>query len=203
MRRRAAPRGRRGVALLVALVTMLILTLAAIALVRTTLAIAAASGKVAIRTNLSVAGLAAVEAALVILRGDPALADLGVDAPANNYFSSRQAGEDARGVPAVLQSLAAYPADARTLAAGDLSIRFVVERLCTASGAAVAERCALSPPSVAAIVGPADPGELAPAPYYRVSARIDAPDASVGFVQAMLGPGSAPRRLAWRVVDEK
>ncbi|MGH8800951.1 MAG: hypothetical protein ACREX6_01480 [Casimicrobiaceae bacterium] len=188
--------------MLVALVTMLIITLAAVALVRTTLATAAASGKVAIRTNLSVAGLAAVEAALVMLHGDAALSDPDVDAPANNYFSSRQAGEDARGVPAVLQSRAAYPVDARTLVAGDLSVRFVVERLCTAPGAAVAERCTLSPPSLAAIVGPADPGELAPAPYYRVSARIDAPDESVGFVQAMLGPGSAARRLAWRVLDE-
>lgn len=181
---------------------MLILTLAGVSLVRKALATASVSGSIAMRHNLAFAGLAAVEAATTLITRGVASADPTVDAPASNYYASRQSGEDVRSMPAALQTLATYPAGARTLAAGDLTIRYVVERLCASPGPAAPERCTLSPPSIAAIVGPPDPSEPTPAPYYRVSARIDAPDGSAGYVQAMLGPGDAARRLAWRIIDE-
>lgn len=198
----APAHARRGIALLVVLISMLILTLAGVSLLRKALATASASGSIAARHNLAFAGLAAVEAATILITRGVAAADPAVDAPASNYYASRQSGEDARGFPAALQSLAAYPAGARALAAGDLTIRYVVERLCASPGSAAPERCTLSPPSIAAIVGPPDPDEPEPAPYYRVSARIDAPDGSAGYVQAMLGPGTGARRLAWWIIDE-
>lgn len=201
-RRGSATRAPRGIALLVVLILMLILTLAAVSLVRKSLATASASGSIAMRHNLAFAGLAAVEVATILITRGVASANPAVDAPASNYYASRQPREDARGIPTALQTLTAYPAGARTLAAGDLTIRYVVERLCVEPGPATPERCTLSPPSVAAIVGPPNPSEPPPAPYYRVSARIDAPDGSAGYVQAMLGPGGAARRLAWRIIDE-
>ncbi|HET7262034.1 MAG TPA: hypothetical protein VFK60_09480 [Casimicrobiaceae bacterium] len=184
------------------LVSMLILTLAAASLVRKALATASASGMIAVRYNLALAGLSAVEAGAAIAAGGAAAPDLDVDAPSANYYAWRHPGEDARGVPAALQTRDAFPPGARVLTAGDLAVRYVVERLCVAPGPAAPERCTLSPPSVAAVSGSPEPGEQAPAPYYRVSARIDAPDGSAGYVQAMLGPGSAAKRVAWRIVDE-
>ena len=201
--RRASARAPRGIALLVVLVSMLILTLAAVSLVRKALATASASDGVAMRHNLAFAGLAAVEAATILITRGVASADPTVDAPVDNYYASRQPGEDARGIPAMLQSRVGYPAAARMLAAGDLTVRYIVERLCIAPGPGTPERCTLSPPSIAAIVGPPDPSEPAPAPYFRVSARIDAPGGSAGYVQAMLGPGNRAKRLAWRIVDER
>lgn len=200
--RRVPAHAARGVALLVVMVSMLILTLAGVSLVRKALATAAASGSIAVRHNLAFAGLAAVEAAAILVTRGVASTDPTVDAPASNYYASRQDGEDTRGIPIALQTLTAYPAGAPTLTAGDLTIRYVVERLCVSPGPAAPERCTLSPPSIAAIVGPPDPNEPAAAPYYRVSARIDGPDGSSAHVQAMLGPGTAARRLAWRIVDE-
>ncbi|MBS0324947.1 MAG: hypothetical protein JSS46_00195 [Proteobacteria bacterium] len=195
-------RASRGVVLLVALVSMLILTLAGVSLVRRALATASTSGSIALRYNLAFAGLAAVEAGAVTLSEAAGVFDPDADAPSNNYYAWRQPGEDARSIPAVLQSRGAFPAGARVLAAGNLAIRHVVERLCTTPGPATRERCTLSPPSVSAVAGTPEPGEPDPAPYYRVSARIDAPGGATGYVQAMLGPGSAARRLSWRVVDE-
>src|SRR6185437_10343479 len=108
----------RGIALLVVLVSMLILTLAAASLVRKALATASASGMIAVRYNLALAGLSAVEAGASIAAGGAAAPDLDVDAPSANYYAWRQPGEDARGVPAALQTRDAFPPGARVLTAG-------------------------------------------------------------------------------------
>lgn len=199
--RRQALRLRRGIALLVVLVFTLIVTLAALALVRKALVTATASGSIAVRHNLALAGLAAVDASATTL-GGAALPDAGADAPAENYFASREAGENTAGIPAALLAPGAYPPGARTLTAGDLTIRYVIERLCTERGAAAPERCTLPPPAIATAAAPGAPSEPPLTPYYRISARIDAPDGSTGYAQAMLGPGATGRRLAWWVVDE-
>lgn len=191
----------RGVALLLTLVATLILAAAAMALVRGAFATAKASGDLALRHRLEIASLAAVEAGLRVIGASAGL-DLDTDAPASNYFASRQPGEDVRGIPATLQSRSVYPAVARVITAGDLSIRYIVERLCTAPGAVTAARCTLPPPGAAANAGAPELDEPPRTPYYRVSVRVDAQAGATVFAQAMLAAGPAPRRLAWRIVTE-
>jgi hypothetical protein len=106
-------------------------------------------------------------------------------------------------VPAVLQSLASYPAAFASLDAGDgYVVRHVIERSCVAPGDASVANCTLSPPSVEAATGAPPPGEPPRAPFYRVTMRVDGPAAAATFVQVMLSPARPGYRLAWRSLDE-
>ena len=125
------------------------------------------------------------------------------DDPPHNYFASRQAGEDRRGVPAMLLSPADYPAGAGVADAGDgFTVRHVIERLCLLPGAASIENCTLSPPSVEAASGAPPAGEPVRQPAYRVTMRVEGPAGAATFVQAMLSAAHDNPRLTWQVLDE-
>jgi Tfp pilus assembly protein PilX len=191
----------RGIALLVAIVASLALALVGMTLVRAVATGAAIAGNLAARQQATFAASAAIEHAVATVYGAGAL-DTTVDDTPRNYYASRQPGEDRRGVPRVLQSLADFPADASVVDAGDgFTARHVIERLCLAAGAATAFQCTLSPPSVDAAAGAPPPGEPPRTPYYRVTVRVDGPAAAAAFVQVMLG-GAPNHRLSWRVLDE-
>jgi hypothetical protein len=193
----------RGVILLVALLAVLALAMGAVALARTLATDVAIGGNLAMRQNATLAASDAVEHAVAALFETGAIADSNIDDTGHNYFASRQAGEDARGVPRALQSIDRYPAGAPTIDIGEGSIlRYVVERLCLTPGSATADNCALSPPSVEAAMGTPSAAEPPRTPYYRVTVRADAPGGASAFVQAMLGAEATHHRLAWRVLDE-
>lgn len=192
----------RGVVLLVALLTSLALASAAMALLRASSTVQSVGSAVHARRLAALAATAAVERAVVALLRDR-LVDLRQDDIAHNYFASQRAGEDARGIPAMLQSIAAYPANAPIIeVGGGLRVRHVVERMCLAAGDAARENCTLSPPSLAAAQGAPPPGEPPRQPSYRVSTRVDGPAGGATFVQAILSPAHANPRLSWRIVDE-
>jgi hypothetical protein len=148
------------------------------------------------------AASAAVERAVATLF-EAGGTDTSIDDATRNYFAARQAGEDRRGVPSALQSLANYPAKSAVIDAGDdYTARHVIERLCLVPGDATVANCTLSPPSIEAASGTPPPGEPPRTPYYRVTIRVDGPAAATTFVQAMLSPAHPNRRLSWRVLDE-
>jgi hypothetical protein len=195
-------RAQRGLVLLVAIVAAVALALVAVSLVR------AVSTGVAIRGNVDARQQAAFAASAALEQDVAALFESGLIDPAgddasHNYFAARQSGEDGRGVPAVLQSLADYPAEFGVVDAGDGYLaRHVIERLCLLPGETSAANCTLSPPSIAAASGVAPPGEPPRVPAYRLTVRVDGPAASGTFVQAMLSAAHPNVRLAWRVLDE-
>ncbi|HMA30534.1 MAG TPA: hypothetical protein VKT00_01835 [Casimicrobiaceae bacterium] len=193
----------RGAVLFVTMITTIAMAFATMSLVRGAFTAMAVGGNVTARQTATLAAFTAIERDIAALYGSPAIADLGADDLANNYYATRQAGEDARGVPGVLQHIADYPADAGSLeATGALTIRHVIERLCVAPGPATVETCTLSPPSVAAAQGSPDPAEPPRTPYYRVTVRVDGPGGIAAFAQAMLGTQPPGHRLSWRVLDE-
>ena len=193
----------RGAVLFVTMITTIAMAFATMSLVRGAFIAMAVGANLTARQNATLAAFAAIERDIAALYGSPAIADLGADDLANNYYATRQAGEDARGVPAALQHIAGYPADAGSLeATGALTIRHVIERLCVAPGPATIENCSLSPPSVAAAQGSPDPAEPPRTPYYRITVRVDGPGGIAGFAQAMLGTQPPGHRLSWRVLDE-
>jgi type IV pilus assembly protein PilX len=193
----------RGVVLLVALLAVLALAMGAVALGRTLATDVAIGGNLALREHATLASTDAVERALAALFEPGGIADTRVDDIGHNYFASRQAGEDARGVPRTLQSLDLYPSTAPTTDFGEgVLLRHVIERLCLMAGAASADNCALSPPSIEAATGMPPPTEPPRTPYYRVTVRADAPSGAVVFVQALLGEEPSHHRLGWRVLDE-
>ena len=192
-----------GTVLFVTMIATIAMAFAAMSLVRGAFIAMAVGGNLTARQNATLAAFAAIERDVAALYGSPAISDLDADDLANNYYATRRAGEDARGVPAALQHTAGYPAEAGLLeATGALTIRHIIERLCATPGPATVDNCTLSPPSVAAALGSPDPAEPPRTPYYRVTVRVDGPGGIAGFAQAMLGAQPAGHRLSWRVLDE-
>lgn len=193
----------RGVAVLIALITTFAMALSAVALTRSTYVSIAVGGNLALRQSAVFASFDAIERAAAAVYVNGVIADLARDDPDHNYFSTRAANDDARGVPRVLQEVTAYPGAAETLDGGEgVEVRYVIERLCSAPGLAVIETCALSPPSLTAAAGSPAPGEPAPTPYYRVTVRADGPGGTTAFAQVMLGADTPWHRQSWRVLDE-
>jgi len=194
---------QRGVVLFVAMIAIVALAFAAIALDRAVTTDATIGANIAARTHVTLLAADAVEHAVAALFETGSITDRGADDLAHNYFASRQAGEDGRGIPRTLQAIAAYPADAAVIDAADRhQLRYVIERLCLNAGVAAVENCTLSPPTLAAATGTPGASEPPRAPGYRVTVRVDGPAGAAAFVQTMLGEAPAHRRLSWRVVDE-
>lgn len=187
--------------LIVALVTSLALACAAMALIRASSAALAAGGNVHARRQAALAAPAAIEHAVVALVRDRVI-DPRNDDLAHNYYASRQAGDDSRGVPRALQSGRDYPESAPIIDVAGYRVRHVIERLCLLAGDATSTNCALSPPSVDAARGSPPPGEPPREPSYRVSVRVDGPAAGVVYAQAILSPGHSNPRRSWRLLDE-
>jgi hypothetical protein len=195
-------RHARGVILLVAMVAVVALAFAGMALVRAVATSAAIGSNVNARQQAIFAASVALERDVVALFEGGGI-DTTNDDPPHNYFASRQAGEDRRGVPAMLQSPADYPAGAGIADAGDgFTVRHVIERLCLLPGAASIENCTLSPSSVEAASGAPPAGEPVRQPAYRVTMRVEGPAGAATFVQAMLSAAHDNPRLTWQVLDE-
>jgi type IV pilus assembly protein PilX len=185
-----------GIALVTAMIALAVMALAAAALVRAVSTATAVSGNLALRTASIPAADAAIEDAIAALADPAAIAEPQRDDPAWNYYASRQPGEDPRGIPWLLQRPDRYPANWRTVAAGEGSVaRYMIERLCMAPGAPVRANCPLARDSARA--GP--PPEM---PLYRITARVDGPRGTTSLVQAIVRDARTPRRLAWRVVPD-
>jgi type IV pilus assembly protein PilX len=207
-----------GIALILALVVLAMMSLAAAALMRAVDTTTAVTGNLAFRAASIPPASAAIEAAVAALADASVIADRERDLPAQNYYASRQPGEDARGVPWLLQLPGRYPAAARTLDAGEgNAARYVIERVCLQPGPASAANCALAGNPPAAGNGRAEPVERSPGwdagsagsahpaaavPFFRITVRVDGPQNTVSHVQAMVRGSAPPGRMSWRILTE-
>lgn len=200
--RGAGPHDHRGVVLLIAMVAVVALAFAGMSLVRAVATAAAIGSNVNARQQAMYAATVAFEHDVVALFED-AVIDTTRDDPAHNYFASRRPAEDRRGVPRALLSAADYPAGAPVIDAGEgFVVRHVIERLCALPGAASADNCTLSPPSIEAAAGVPPPGEPPREPAYRVTMRVEGPRGAVAYAQAMLSATRPNPRLSWQMLDE-
>ena len=192
----------QGVVLLVAAVVTLALAIVGVGMLRAVTTGAAAGVNFASQQAATLAASMALERAVATLfeagAVDPAVSDV-----ARNYLAAQADGDDARGVPRALQSLADYPEAAPVIDAGNgYRVRHLIERSCVAPGMASIATCTLSPPSVEAALGMPPPGEPPRMPYYRVTIRVDGAAGLTTFVQATLCAANANPRCVWRVLDE-
>lgn len=195
-------RRQQGIILLLAMVTTVALAFAGMALVRAVATGVAIGGNLDARRHAAFAASAALEHDVIALFGIGAV-DTTHDDAARSYYAARQPGEDRRGVPTALQSVANYPGESPVIDAGDgYSTRHVIERLCLTPGDAVPANCALSPPGIEAASGAPPQGEAPRRPAYRITIRVDGPAGAATFVQATLSEAHANPRLSWRVLDE-
>jgi type IV pilus assembly protein PilX len=195
----APPARQHGVVLFVALIVMVALSLAAIALIRSVDTTTTVIGNLAFRqASILPANMAVEEAAAALFVDADPLHTAGSripsrdnNLPAENYFAFWQNSDDARGVPAQLQKRTAFTqtkmlVDA-SMTGAQTEVRYVIERMCVAAAPALNANCNLLPP-----LGPfgttvGDSSLTLPSvPYYRVTIRVDGPQNTASFVQAML-----------------
>lgn len=196
---------QRGVVLFIALIVMVAMSLAAIALIRSVDTTNILIGNLAFRQSSILPANMAVEQAAAALfpeaapTGVPAIADPTADLPAENYFASWQNSDDARGVPTLLQTRTNAAALTKTLDAQDNAnanvavanrtvVRYMIERMCLAAGPAKASNCDMMPPkqNPGTTVHDESTATLTPIPFYRVTIRVDGPQNTSSFLQAML-----------------
>ena len=192
-----------GIALIMALIVLALMSLAAAALMRAVDTATAVGGNLAFRAGSILAADAAIEDAVAALSDAGVIPDRERDLPARSYHAWRQPGEDARGVPWLLQQADRYPGEARRLDAGNgNALRYVIERMCRDPGPATAANCALLHPGPPANPGAAGPGAaLPPVPFYRITVRVDGPQNTLSLVQAMVRDAHPPVRMSWRTLE--
>lgn len=189
---RSAPRGQRGIVVFVALIAVVLMSLAAVGLMRSVHTSTIVVGNLAFRQAAQSVASSAVEKAVYDMFKPGTMAGVFSQDLTKNYYSFVQPGENAMGIPAVLQSKGAYPGAFQLLKdSGDNEARYVIERMClpAADGLAAEGRwCEMIPPkqgmglqgNIQFNIG------LDPVPYYRMTVRVDGPNNSVTFAQAML-----------------
>ena len=200
------PRQQRGVVLFVALIAMLLLSLAGIALVRSVDTNMGVAGNVGWRQSSAAPVNEAIDESVRVMFKTNIIPIKTADKPDLNYYAQIQPGESKNGVPAILQGdyatmQAAYAAVVTgTLPMTDnvsgTEMRWIVERLCN-SQATIAEltgHCDTLPPKVSkagtdntCVVDPKYCLTLPPIPVYRITVRVDIPTTNaVSFAQAFV-----------------
>ncbi len=193
----APPARQRGVVLFIALIVMVALSLAAIALIRSVDTTTTVIGNLAFRQASILPANMAVEEAAAALFSDADVArairipNRDSNLPAENYFAFWQNSDDARGIPAQLQKRTAFTqtkmlVDA-SLTGAQTEVRYVIERMCVAAAPPTNANCNLLPPTGPFGTTVGDSSLALPSvPYYRVTIRVDGPQNTASFVQAML-----------------
>jgi Tfp pilus assembly protein PilX len=198
---------QRGVVLFIALIVMVVMSLAAIALMRSVDTTTAVIGNLAFRQASILPANFAVEDAAAGLFGDAnttgvaRIADVRANDAANNYWAGHdQAWDDAYGVPTPLQTSAAAKALGRQLppdGSGN-NVYYVIERMCNPlaahadapDDASTRSWCDMAPPKQppGATINDPSAGLDFRQVFYRVTVRVDGPPGTntVSFVQAML-----------------
>jgi len=186
--------GQRGIVLVIALIVMVALSLAGIALMRSVDTSTAVVGNLAFTQASALPANLAVEEAVAALYEDELITNVNQNMPAQNYYATRQNGEDPRGIPDVLTTKAKASALVRVLNPGyGNEIRYVIERMCapgipaTPSRAELVKYCDMLPPKPSGTTTmESDKIELPRIPLYRLTVRVDGPRNTVSFLQAML-----------------
>jgi hypothetical protein len=178
---------QRGIVLFIALIAMVVLSLAGIALVRSVDTGTSVAGNLAFRQASIVAVNHAVETAVNKLFKAATIITTADDVP-NNYYASLQPGEKPDGTPSALAG--AYPPPGYgpmivwTDPTTNVEVRHVIERVCTGGGPPTIAICDLLPPKVS-------PGgtdnevkriPIPPIPHFRVTVRIDLPNTNTTTV---------------------
>jgi len=194
----ATRRAQSGVVLFIALIVMVALSLAGIALVRSVDTGVSITANLGFRQASIPPTTWAVENAIAAMFEKKDIADLEKKNLNQNYYAYRfevndnTKPEDKHGVPYDLQGVGSpsnYPGTfQKTTDAAGNTVRYVIERMCLAEGPATAANCDMSPPkkSEATTTMELEKPDLIRVPFYRITVRVDGPNNTTTFAQAML-----------------
>lgn len=188
----ASARRQRGVVMFVALIVMVAMALAALALIRSVDTTTSVVGNLGFRQASLLPANAAVEEVVSALF-EKKLIDLKKDNAAQNYYASKQANEDSRGIPVQLQKKSNFTLDRVLPAGGDNEVRYVVERMCKSEGPVAPAgtewyplNCDMLKPKIGGTTTADDALTADPYVFYRLTVRVDGPRNTASFIQVMM-----------------
>ena len=181
---------QRGVVLLFCLIILVVLLAGGVALIRSMNTTLFGAGNLAFKRDLLNQGQQAVTKALGLFAEGGALVGTTIDSNPNLNSSAVQLAANAQGIPSALlgndtafEPAVGLAANDITGATPDVKIRYVIERLCSATGAASSAICvqSQSAPSGGSAVG----SRISPptATVYRLTARVTGPRETQVFLQ--------------------
>lgn len=190
-------RAQSGVVLFIALIVMVALSIAGIALIRSVDTGLSVVGNLGFRQASIPPTTWAVENAISTMFEAKKITDLEKPDATYNYFPYRYEikntgkKEDTVGVPYHLQGVKPdnYPSGfQKTDDGAGNTVRYVIERMCLDEGPATAANCDMSPPkkSEATTNMELQKPEMFRVPFYRVTIRVDGPNNTTTYAQAML-----------------
>lgn len=186
---RACAARQRGVVLIFTLMVLVILTIGAVALMRSMGTSLFSAGNLAFRRDLTSQGEQAISNVLTQFEAGGALVSAtSNDAPNLNYKASALP-TNAQGVPTALFNSTAFSAvgvatNDITGATPDVTMRYVIDRLCTTSGSSSTTSCVQSSAYPPGGTASASAGIPAPtATVYRLSVRVSGPRSTQIYLQ--------------------
>ena len=180
------PLKQRGVVLFIALIALVVMSLAAVALIRSVDTSTIIAGNLAFKQSATASADSGMESAIAWLASNPVTI---ADIPANGYYATSVA--DAKtlvDVDANTKVATGSGIAAGTDASGN-TIRYVIQRMCNATGAVNTANCLFGSSSDAGCVRVGDPacsGDLVLSPMYRVTSRVTGPKNTVSYTQAFI-----------------
>ena len=202
MKTNAAQRGgrrpdQRGVVLIMALIVLIIMTLAGIALMRSVSTTGVVAGNLGFQQAATHSADVGVETAVTFLRGaTPAqLQNSILSGPGTRYVAHREDPNSTAGQSwDNFWTTTIVPSNAVNTLAADAAgntVSYVIHRLCNADGIPItAVACSSAPPAVGSNTGSMGAGvvKLQPPPqvYYRITARVTGPRNSLSYVQVVV-----------------
>jgi type II secretory pathway pseudopilin PulG len=190
------PACQRGMVLEIVLVTLVVLMLLSTALFRSVDTSTTVVGNVSFKSDaINRAQLAFDQ--VIAWSGNASYymgyIDKGADL-ANRNYSARMLKTDAQGIPVILKDIAAFdttytyrPPPTALMDSDGMKVRYLVERMCTDTGALVTENCTyIADPDQGG--GGLDYLKSVPKPALRVTVRVDGPRNTVSFIQATVSP---------------
>jgi type IV pilus assembly protein PilX len=184
---------QRGVVLIFTLIILLILTIGAVALMRSMNTSLFAAGNLAFRRDLANQAEQAVSNVMTEFKAGGALSSSAVtdaNVPAANY-SATMLATNQQGVPNILLSSdTTFNATGFTSSANDIAgatsdvlIRYVIDRMCTTAGATVPSSCVQSSAAPVGITAGSQSIIPPSATVYRLSVRVTGARSTQVFLQ--------------------
>lgn len=189
-------RGQRGVVLFVALIVLIVMTLAGLALLRQMGVGTSIAGNIAFKENATFVADRGVEVALLYIRPPvPAVTDTSADSVANGYWSSWTDGFDPTAFDWDNKALAlADDPIVRDIAQTGNTAQVMTQRLCaTANMSALdpVQRCSDTPvespfQSHGGLGSGPSFATATPFPFYRVTTRVQGPRNTISYTQVLM-----------------
>jgi type IV pilus assembly protein PilX len=183
---------QEGVAVLVALIMLVALTLAGITLVRSISTTNIIAGNMAFQQAATNSADAGIENAITWLEANNTATGLHANSPTNGYIASRQDPSTGQSWESFWSALAAAGrTKAPTTDASENSVAYVIHRLCNGAGDPTSGiNCNIAPTAVGTAGNSKGAGVIAllynSQVYYRITVRVTGPRNTLSFVQAVV-----------------